>query len=1159
MEKGKKLEQVYDKLSQLEHVLKRPNVYIGSITTEDYETYVWDNKSNRIVKKTIGFNAGLDRIFEEIILNAADQVIRAREDTSRTPVKRIDVNFDKVKHMITIRNDGDGIPVQKHSVHKQYIPEMLFSELNSSSNYDDTGERLVSGVNGMGAKLTVIFSKFFEIETIGNDENGKSKKFTMTLKNNMSEKKVEKIVSSTKKQYTEVKFIPDLERFKMKDISQDMYDYMKKRVYDVAACLYDKNGVNPSIYLDDNKIDTKTFKDYISLYFEGDTKKIFYEQLNNRFHVGILLNTDEKFESVAFTNGIYNNMGGTHVNYVSNKIVKAVSDELKKKKIEAKSSFIKNKLNIFINSFIDRPTFSSQTKENLTNPSSEFSKYVEFSDSFINNFVKKSGILEEVISLVKFQEQRDNKKTDGGKKKTIKEDKLDDANWAGSNKSTQCRLILTEGDSAKAFASWGYSIIGRDRYGIFPLKGKMMNVKSYTDSKVYANKEIIALKKILGLETGKKYTSLESLRYGSIVILTDQDVDGYHIKGLVMNLFHTYWPELLELGFVKAMSTPIVKARKGDKEVIEFFTQTDFHNWKKKNDIGKGWVIKYYKGLGTSNNKEARDAFVGFEEKLINYTYDNLSNDAMNLAFDKSLSDKRKEWLMNFDPQNIVDSKDKEVSIPMFINNELIHFSYDDVFRSIPSVVDGFKPTQRKVMYGLFKMGSKTEVKVGQLSGYVSQHTDYHHGESSISGTIINMANTFVGSNNCNLLHPQGQFGTRNRGIDDAASERYTFTFANKISKMIFNQYDEKLLDFNLSEDGKITIEPKWYVPALPMILVNGSRGIGTGFSTTVLSHDTSEIIQAVKHKMKTGKVPKLKPSFRFHSGKVEEGEDGDRSYISWGNIEFDDKTESVIINELPIGVWTDNYKSKLEDWLIIKGQGKAKGEGKETQFIEEIENKSTPIDVYFKIKLKTALYKKFKNNDKKKVMKELKLSVTLSERNMYLFDEHEQIKLFATAEDILEYWYKIREVYYLKRKNLMIEELESELVELSNKVRFIKLINEEKIRITKVTEEEIEEQLKKLKFDKMNDKYDYLINMSIRILTIKHMNKLENDLKSMEKELATLQATSHTTMWSKELDEIMTENDNYNDKIIEDLEDLIKTGEKEKEGKEKKGKKKGN
>ena len=194
--------------------------------------------------------------------------------------------------------------------------------------------------------------------------------------------------------------------------------------------------------------------------------------------------------------------------------------------------------------------------------------------------------------------------------------KLDDANWAGTAKSNQCTLILTEGDSAKALAIAGLSVIGRDKYGVFPLKGKMLNVREATAEQKMKNAEINALKKILGLqmyESGtnkpKEYKDTDELRYGHVMLFTDQDVDGFHIKGLVINFFHTYWPSLLGIsGFIQTLGTPIVKVTKG-KQIKSFHTLAEYENWKSNTLDYKKWYAKYYKGLGTSTSKEAKEYF----------------------------------------------------------------------------------------------------------------------------------------------------------------------------------------------------------------------------------------------------------------------------------------------------------------------------------------------------------------------------------------------------------------------------------------------------------------------------------------------------------------------------------------------------------------------
>jgi DNA topoisomerase-2 len=352
-----------------------------------------------------------------------------------------------------------------------------------------------------------------------------------------------------------------------------------------------------------------------------------------------------------------------------------------------------------------------------------------------------------------------------------------------------------------------------------------------------ANAEISAIKQILGLQHGKVYKDASSLRYGHLMIMTDQDYDGSHIKGLIINFIDHFWPSLLKIpGFLLEFITPIVKATKGknaQKREISFFTIPEYENWKEENDGGKGWTLKYYKGLGTSTTEDAKKYFsdLGKHLKQFQISDDNCRT-LIDMAFNKKKADGRKEWLRGYSSGTFMDHTMDEIPIDDFINKELILFSMADNQRSIPSSVDGLKPGQRKVLFSCFKRNLKNEIKVAQLGGYVAEQSAYHHGEVSLYMTVINMAQNFVGSNNLNLLEPLGQFGTRLQGGKDAASPRYIFTNLSTLARTIFHPDDDPLLTY-LNDDGQ-SIEPEWYIPVVPMLLVNGGEGIGTGWSTGI-------------------------------------------------------------------------------------------------------------------------------------------------------------------------------------------------------------------------------------------------------------------------------------------------------------------------------------
>jgi len=292
--------------------------------------------------------------------------------------------------------------------------------------------------------------------------------------------------------------------------------------------------------------------------------------------------TDGEFKQVSFVNGVCTHKGGTHVNYLVDQIVEKVQDKIKKKEkdLNIKPFQIKAHIWIFVNCLVENPTFDTQTKETLTLKANQFGSKCELSDKMIKDILKL-GIVDTVIQIAKAKELTKLAKTTAGQKKSKLTGipKLEDANEAGTRNSDKCTLILTEGDSAKALAMSGLAVIGRDYYGVFPLKGKLLNVRDAALKILSANEEIQNLLKIIGLQIGKQYEDLKSLRYGAIMIMSDQDTDGSHIKGLVINFIHHFWPSLFKMnGFVKQFITPLLKVTKRT-QVISFYTMNDFKRW----------------------------------------------------------------------------------------------------------------------------------------------------------------------------------------------------------------------------------------------------------------------------------------------------------------------------------------------------------------------------------------------------------------------------------------------------------------------------------------------------------------------------------------------------------------------------------------------------
>eukprot|EP00931_Biecheleriopsis_adriatica_P072603 TRINITY_DN46_c1_g1_i1.p1 TRINITY_DN46_c1_g1~~TRINITY_DN46_c1_g1_i1.p1 ORF type:complete len:1267 (-),score=369.54 TRINITY_DN46_c1_g1_i1:40-3531(-) len=958
----------------------------------------------------------------------------------------IKVDIDQKQGTVSVWNNGRGLPVVIHKVQKVYVPEMVFGHLLTSDNYDDAQCKVVGGRNGYGAKLANVFSTEFTVETC----DGKNR-FTQVYKNNMSVKGKPEVTPTKEKSFTCITFKPDLAKFGMVKLDDDMVSLMTKRVYDVAGSTVDKCAV----HLNGEKLDVKNFRDYCDLYLltRQGVPQIF-EKCSDRWEICVSL-TESGFNQVSFVNSICTIRGGTHVTHVSDQIVEAILEKVKaqskekvKGGVDVRPHHVRNHIWVFIKCLIENPAFDSQTKETLTTKQSKFGSRCELSEKFLNE-VATCGVVDLILMAAMAKSKVNLAKTlkanTGRVTRLTGVPKLEDANDAGGKNSAECTLILTEGDSAKALAVAGLSVIGRDKWGVFPLRGKVLNVRDATLKQMMANEEIQNLIKIIGLDLNREYDAeLKGLRYGSVMIMADQDTDGSHIKGLLINLIHAWWPSLAKLpGFVKEFFTPIVKAHKGRQHLC-FYTLPEYEAWKQETDNGKGFRIKYYKGLGTSTSKEAKEYFSALETHNLKYRYDGIPCDqAIDLAFNKKRADDRKSWINSYQDGSLVDHTAKEVSYADFINKELVLFSKANVVRAIPSVVDGFKPSQRKVLFGCFKRKLKNDVKVAQLVGYVSEHAAYHHGEAALGETIVGMAQDFTGSNNVNLLVPQGQFGTRLQGGKDSASTRYIYTRLSRETRMIFPEADDKVLDY-LNEEG-LSIEPRWYCPIIPMVLVNGCDGIGTGWSSSVPNFNPKDIIRNLRCLIKKQAMQEMLPWYAGFTGGIsksrEEGKcevTGIAKYLGNGKAS---------ITELPVKRWTQDYREFLEENLP-KGEKKKDG----VKLLEDYQEYHTEKTVHFELSLSPE---GVTHGEKDTLEKALKLRSSLSLNNMMLFDPEGRIKKYDSPLDILNDFYHVRLGLYDKRKAWLLKRLTRECEVLSAKARFVKLVIDGKlvIRRRKITD----------------------------------------------------------------------------------------------------------
>jgi DNA topoisomerase-2 len=1120
----------YIKKDHVSWVLHRPDSYLGSTHSVSSYEYVSNNYSYIIERKNVNYNNAILRIFIEPLSNIIDNVPRSMKH--KVPMKKISIDIDRDTGLTTLRNDGYVIPIEKNISENEYNHSLIFGHLLTSSNYDDTQERKdQSGRNGIGIKATNIFSSEFKVE--GCDPNS-HKTFCQIWKDNM--KTIEKPIikpSSIKTGYTNISYIPDFKRFGMIGYTEDILELYKKYIIDLAMV------TKIPVYYNNILVPVKSLSDYANLYMSVPTSEILFIKTKD---CEVVVTPAEIYENISFVNGVLTPLGGVHVDSWNEALFRPLVDKLNKpKNPQVTLKDVKNCFRVFIMASVINPVFNSQEKTRLEFPVVK----ADVKKSHITTMSKWS-IMTRLQDIIRGKDFIALKKIERKRRGFIKIDELTPANLEGGKRGRECTLMIVEGLSAKTYADFGIEVgvfgkKGKDFFGIFKLNGKILNVRCKTASTISSNSVIKSIIQALNLNVDLDYTVNENyntLRYGRVMILTDQDVDGHHISSLFLNVIHCLYPSLLErdIPFLVSMQTPIVSISTAIKDHL-FYDEISADKFAEEYYIkcpNKKITIKYYKGLGSSDEDMVAKTF---GKKMIEFTKDDKLDDNMNKVFHKNFSDQRKEWLSNYDPDKIKlfwegeGHQVKRHSISDFLDGEMIKFSIEDCGRSIPHILDGFKVSQRKIFYGAQHKNLKfsgNEMKVAQLGAYVAQHTEYHHGEQNLYDTLVKMAQNFVGSNNIPLFCRGGQFGSRNNGGKDAAAARYIFTKFDKLTRLIFHPDDDNLLKY-LQDDGT-KVEPEYYIPIIPMILVNGCLGIGSGWSTQIPCYNPIDIVESIKVWLKyDGKVieqdedsfvsllPELIPWYKDYTGKIEP--DGNNKYISYGRVVKE--KGKFIINELPIGMWTDNYRDKLDAWVANKQ-------------LKSYKNYSTPKLIKFVV---TEAEDGFICNQDN-----LKLHSYIYTSNMVLFTE-QGLKKFNNVDEIIDMFCTTRLAYYTKRKINIINKIKAEITLLGNKKRFMEEVIKGIIKVFKTIgtnrvarpTADIVALLEERKYDKnypksdeseetTNHGYNYLLSMQFRSITEEKINKLKNDIASLIKREKEIQQSSEKQHWLNDLDIFLKE-----------------------------------
>jgi DNA topoisomerase-2 len=895
--------------------------------------------------------------------------------------------------------------------------------------------------------------------------------------------------------------------------------------------------------------------------------------------------SDGKFRQMSLINGIYVQNGGSHIKYIQNQIIlnlkNRVEKLIKKSKTKFNPNFITNNLFIFVRGSIIKPQFSSQIKFTLNDPVEKFESYKFKSKDWTDIWnMMETHIMS--MFLDKYKDKKKNRVVRGA----INVPKCTDAKFAGNKtKGKKCTLIICEGDSAMGTVHEGitskHTELSYGYYGTFSIQGVPMNarkeISTYVDekskkqtiirtTKLQKNERLSSLVKVLGLDYEKTYElttkgneEFESLRYGKTTGAVDQDHDGKgNIFGLYINFIILFWPALAERGFITRFNTPIIRAYPKSKKsyVEEFESLKTYESWIESKFDGdeekvcKSYILKYYKGLGSHKKQEVPQMFKNFEKRLCVYKLDSDALQKLEVYFGND-TDLRKEALST--PVSREETIGNLIDITEQLDRDLKAYQRDNIMRKLPHLMDGAVPSRRKVIYTARNIfaGVNHEMKVSLFVGETSKFTHYHHGETSLSGTITKMAQDFPGSRNLPFLKPCGQFGTRSNGGKDAASPRYTFTKLNKeLCLSMFPKDDDFLLKYTF-DDG-VRCEPEFYAPIVPLSILENMEIPATGWKVKLWARDFNSVISNVR-KLINGKLKKAKSMPVWLKGNKGDVRTYNGKSYSVGKYAYNSKLNKIIVTELPLGKYSSSfigdYTSDNIRYLCNK-----------PQFKDKPEDATNADEVHITFNLTETGWKEISENYGNEtfdcVEDFMNLKTTL-DSNINMIGVDGTVCEFKKYEHVIDQWFPVRKQLYADRIARTIILTNLMVIYLENIIQFTK--THQKYKITpSTTIEEVNKILAKNKFDRFNSgllnnpkytavaelrhliinayndsvsdhiTYDYLIRLSYRDMVKSSCDKREKLLEEYKKKLLDLQEDNGSDgsfvgqkTWLIELDEL--------------------------------------
>ena len=1060
----------YKNLSPKEFIEQRGEIFIGSKKLE--KNNLWTINNDKYEYMQVEYVPACVSFFNELLTNCIDHITRSNIDYKNVePCDLIDITF--TDNSIRFYNNGVGIN------HKKI--KSLFCDIYSGSNY---GERKYKGGSfGVGLKVVCFLAKYINVLSVCNGHQ------SILEFSNEVESKDSTLLNETynkvdESDYTCIEVQLNYSCFGLKGLTEEIYNIFIRKILD-AKIMIDK--INSYFKLNVRlTLNQKPIKTCLAELVENLNGYL----INEFFFIGIKSDKNEiNFGSVNATE--INT--GSIINYYYKFLLtnlKKINDKITEKQIKDNIYFI-------VFDLVEDSEYDSNLKSCLKG---KYTPTVKLQESLLKD------IFIELTEFICSNKVVHEKKISN--KDILNDTNLYDAKYAGSKKYDNCVLVIAEGKSALSAALAGLENFKKEErylYGAYALTGKLKNMEKYTNDDLEDKMVESKLKKVIGIE---------KRRYGYILLMTDSDSDGYHIRSLVINFIHVCVPDMLFNNRILILNTPLITFD-FKKESYDFFTFEQFYDFKRTNPNFKiPNNITYMKGCGTIKKQDIKRIFNSFQDfkTTISVNKDNLENtiDTLKNLFGK-ITLQRKVWANSKTKINL-DLNVKEFLCDEYLLSCLTIYAKELNIRAVPLFNDGLKEVQRKILYSLLFKQKVKKMKLTEMASGITKECDYLHGETSMYESIIKLTqNNITGMITFPFIIADGHNGSRLCNGSDHAQARYLNVSLNDKTKYFFLNRQEKLFNYN-KDELENNIEPKCLFPLIPLNFITVSKGLGFGFSHISFSYNIISLIEYLK-----GSSDKVEIEYNRFTGTIDEDNEDLNKIKMFGRYEIINDKE-IQVQELPcLDLSVEKYKKELNN---------------------KIENKKHNIKTYHVDKYSEELEINIKFNQlpssDESIYEILNLKSTATQILNFIFyseDDEENNGLIFYYKNVYQYLDSFKDnminnIY--KLRTLLAEEYKEQLLLIENKIRYINDIRNGDIKIDKFNTPYINNKLEELKYMKIDNNFDYLIDMTIRSLTNENIQVLTNKFNKIEEDLTYVVNTTNEEYYINELEKLKSIIDDY-------------------------------